>query len=231
MYMFFGDSNSRQFADLSFGIFCHYVFAGATIKGLGNPRSVSGSRKIIEHAISIDEDKTLVFMFGHVDLDFTLIRDLNADPALDIEGFLRARADLYANAVGALAAACGRVRRVCVCGLQASPLLGEHFIRTTSVKSGVAEDDVIRLSERVDLSAEARGRRLVRFCDWIEEAFRANPLADVLRIDGQMLDDTFRIKDEFLPKNPGNHHAKVAATRPLWLPLLSPYLADERRVE
>jgi hypothetical protein len=96
MYCFFGDSHSRQFVGVSWGIFNHQVFSGATIKGLMNSQSVTGHTQLIRHTLKYPTMKTAFFMFGAVDLDFTQMRALDEhDGMAGLADFMVTRARIY----------------------------------------------------------------------------------------------------------------------------------------
>lgn len=229
MYMFFGDSHSRQFVGVSWGIFAHYVFSGATVKGLANTSSVTGHAEIIRHAVANGKPKTVFLMFGNVDFDFSLAREAVQDSSLNPESFIETRVQCYLQfATGLLrdAPERHRIRKLCILGPQISPLSGCNFFVQTPKHADVTESQLRAAAARCDLSDLARARLVLAFNDRLTAAFAGHPLADVLRIDRAMLEETGKIRDFFIPADPSDHHPVAAITREFWRPLLDRYITE-----
>ena len=227
MYMFLGDSHSRQFVGITWGIIIHHVFSRATMKGLISPESVTGHGKIIRHALTVPTEKIVFLMFGGVDLDFSFHREVCRDLVIDLDEFFGARTEACRQFVDDIfedRQAAPFIRHFCILGPQISPLRGDGFIRQTSIQAGVAEDRLREACDIFDFSHEARNRRVVEFNDRLEATFANRDRISFCRIDKEMVDVNFAIKDVFAHPNPLEHHAATWETVQVWRPLLSNYM-------
>lgn len=229
--MFFGDSHSRQFVGVSWGIFSHYVFSGATIAGLASTNSKTGHGLIVKEALAPDREKLVFLMFGSVDFDFSLVRELVRDPGAGVEAFVERRVTGYRDFLRSIVddpALIRSIRKICVCAPQISPLRNDNFFVQTPKHTEDAEADVRALAQRIDLSDRARGAIVGRFNDRLEGAVADMAQVEVMRIDREMLDEQGLVLDRFVSPLPEDHHAVAWATMQLWQPLIRRYIEDFR---
>ena len=215
MYMFFGDSHSRQFVGTTWGIFCHYVFSGATIKGLANKNSITGHNRIIIDATSNKTPKTLFFMFGGVDLDFSYVKMCCAGN-FEKYSFIKDRVEIYCEFIRSIDKDDCCVHDIYVLGSQISPFRGEHFYIQVPGHIGVSEDEVRRASSFYPMKDSDRASLVVEFNDALENKLRNEFNIKMFRIDRQMIEDNGEIKEKFIPSNIDDHHAKIDQTIKLW---------------
>src|SRR5687768_16937472 len=92
MYMFCGDSHLRQFGDYSgMEVFSLNSFPGATMKGLATVRGALGHREAILALATVPKPKTVLLMFGNVDLDVTWFRKSILEGKIDEDDFFHHR--------------------------------------------------------------------------------------------------------------------------------------------
>ncbi|WP_275783899.1 hypothetical protein [Pararhizobium gei] len=227
--MFVGDSHSRQFVGASYGIFCHYVFSGATVKGLANSVSKTGHAKLIKEAVATEQEKTVFLMFGSVDLDFSLQREFCLKEEVDVEKFLTDRIDTYHAFIQSLLDAgrkSGVIKKLIVICPQVSPLVSDNFFVQTPKHIRLDPALLKKAAQRFDISDEARARRVILFNDALHGKVSDLREVSTIRIDRQMVDENYRILGNFIPKSPIEHHAVLSQTQKLWGPILNEYITD-----
>ena len=221
MYMFFGDSHSRQFVGISWGILSHYVFSRASMKGLVSRTSALRHGDVIAHAISSPRDKIAFLMFGGVDIDFTYPRLVCLEREVDFDAFLAERVASCRSFVETLfntPVIERHLRRLYVLAPQVSPLLDEPFFRQTPSMAGVEEGALRAAAGRYDFTHRARAKRVHHFNDGLVEAFTKSDRVSVLRVDREMVDETGQMRGLYRSGNELDHHASGWAMCELWRP-------------
>ncbi len=226
MYMFFGDSHSRQFVGTSYGIFSHYIFSGATIKGLINQSSVTRHDQIIRHAVSGNQRKALFMMFGSVDFDFSLIRKISIEESTDIDAFKCERAIIYARFISELLITNSTIDNIFILGPQISPLINDNFYRQTAKHINVEAGSIHRAMVKYSMTAQKRNRTIMSFNDILQERFSEMDKVTFLRIDRAMISIDNHILQEYIPDDPTEHHANPLATQKLWRPIISKFILE-----
>ena len=228
MHLFFGDSHSRQFVGLAGGTLGHYVFSGATIKGLGSAQSAIKHGNAIQHAASFPRKKNIFLMFGSVDLDVTLYRSMCIEKEFDADEFINQRLIAYKCFVETLLTEEYSVHALCVLAPQISPLRGDAFFKQTLTLAGIEESAIRQAAERHDLTDETRNSRTLDFNDKLESSLSGLERVYVNRIDRSMVDSNNKIFEHFCSKNPLEHHAMGGATLNLWRPKVLDFFYGDR---
>ncbi|MFH6783621.1 MULTISPECIES: hypothetical protein [Methylobacterium] len=223
MHMFFGDSHSRQFVGTSWGIFCHYVFSGATIKGLGNKNSTTGHNEIIIDAVSARAPKTLFFMFGSVDLDFTYVKMCHSK-SIDKENFIEERIKIYSEFLQNVIKTGKNIDNIFILGPQLSPLKGENFFRQSYKHVEIAEEEIRKTAALYPLSDHDRSSLVVEFNDKLEVNLKEELNIRMLRIDKAMMGEDGLIRDEFIPDDISDHHARTDKTQAIWRTIINEHV-------
>lgn len=225
MYLFCGDSHARQFRTDAPGVFCTTVASGATIKGLANPTSKSALSELIVHQARAPRRKLLFLMLGGVDLDFSYVHSLCRDGAIDDEAFFTSRIEAY-NVFLQRLLEDRKVARVLkgvrVLAPQPTPLRDEYFEAVTCRAAKVEPEALRAVAARIDFSQAARNRRLVAFNDRLSQDLWKHDKLSVLRIDGQMLDETGALKPQFYGPKASDHHCNQPETLHVWSRRLEP---------
>ncbi|MCB8877567.1 hypothetical protein [Acidisoma silvae] len=227
IHMFFGDSHSRQFVGTSWGIFAHYIFSGATIKGLSNNNSTTGHAKIIDLSVSNKLRKQIFLMLGHVDLDFTLIRDLCSNPSLDISDFIQKRIEIYVNFVYRLQSLDMAIENIFILGPQISPLRNNYFFKSTALQINCEPDLIQDTATRVCIDDATRAAQVIYFNDQLSQAINVFNKVHFLRIDKKMVDRGNLILEHFIANDKADHHANISQTQKLWHPLLNDFIKEK----
>lgn len=222
MFLFFGDSHSRQFQADNPGIWGHISFTGATIKGLGSEKSVTNHGAIIRSFATGRFSKTILLMFGSVDLDVTFYRNIALGRAMSEDEFFEQRSRLYRAYVDdLLAEADPHIRRFCILAPQVSPLADFAFLRATARMAKLDEPDFRTVLDKIDCSHAERCRRQIRFNNVLSACFAGHERAKLYRVDKAMVDANGLIRRKFRRPNPFDHHARASETLPLWQKRLS----------
>jgi hypothetical protein len=228
MYMFFGDSHSRQFIGVSWGILSHYVFSRASMKGLVSQTSALRHGGVIAHAIASPREKLAFLMFGGVDIDFSFPREV-CHGEVGFEEFTADRIAASRSFVERLfndPQTERHLRRLYLLAPQVSPLLDGPFFRHTPEIAGVEESALRAAAERCDFTHRARAERVHVFNDRLADAFAGVDRVSVLRVDRAMVDETGCIGDLYQSGDPMNHHADGWAMRELWRPQIEAALQE-----
>lgn len=217
MYMFCGDSHSRQFQANLAGHFSFTSFTGATLKGLGSPDGAIGHHRAVLDMAAVRREKTLVIMFGNVDLDATYYRKLVKDGGVDHAPFFSDRLLALTSFVRELKKIPeSYVAKTCILLPQICPLSDDNFVIPTAAMAKVDPQLLqIAVAGHEKFQVE-RIRRTIAFNDYLTENFPAMPGVELHRIDRLMVDDAGSISSDFVPKNPMEHHAAWKGTLPLW---------------
>lgn len=227
MFLFVGDSHSRQFQCDRPGRWGFVSFSGVTIKGLASPGSEHAAA--IRHLAAIPIEKTLFIMLGAVDLDITYYRTIALGGDTELRPFLARRVEIYRSFLDDLAVGAGAsLRHVCVLAPQLTPLRDEAFIPATAAMAKLSEEEMARAASRVDCSHRARCARQIAFNDLLG-ALSVEGSRSVHRIDRGMTVDGVLIADRFIPKRAREHHADPAATLPLWQADLQAFVPAYKR--
>ena len=192
--------------------------------GLGNSASVTGHGQVIRHLARLPGAKTFVLMFGNVDLDFTYYRSCCLKGVIPEEEHAARCIAIYGRFLKDLLATAGEAGgacRICVLAPQPSPIRDAVFTRVTSIHGKVAEDALLALGGRLDLSHAARIARTTRFCDRLEREVQDGEAVRVCRIDGEMVGPDGTLLPRFQPAAPTEHHATTAETYKCWRRALS----------
>ena len=230
MYTFLGDSHSRQFVGTAtWGIFLHPPrLLPRDDEGPGSRQNwLPGTAKIIRHARHRSDRKNRISDVRGRGFNFLFHREVCRDLVIDLDEFLRAELKRAVNSLmifSRIGQAAPFIRHFCILGPQISPLRGDGFIRQTFIQAGVAED---RLREHVIFSISVTrpdNRKVVEFNDRLEATFANRDRISFCRIDKEMVDANFAIKDVFAHPNPLEHHAATWETVQVWRPLLSNYM-------
>lgn len=229
IYMFFGDSHSRQFVGTSFGTFCHYVFSGATIKGLANNKSKTGHASLIKSALTVDVRKTLFFMFGSVDLDFSRIR-AHCLGDVDTEQFMNERIAIYSDFVASIKNDFANIENIFVIAPQISPLVGENFFVQTAKHISLDEGLIREAARKVAIGDVDRAKYIIHFNDHLEKALEERAGVKLLRIDRAMVDEQGAVKPNFIPADPNEHHARLDQTQRAWKGLVGAQITEHNMV-
>ena len=83
-YIVFGDSHSRCFSN----VIETYSFSASSAKGLNNSNSLSNTNSKIRAIIEANKDKSIIFFFGKVDIDFILNHIYNKDIFVNLIEYL-----------------------------------------------------------------------------------------------------------------------------------------------
>jgi hypothetical protein len=230
MFLFCGDSHTRQFRMDLPGSFCTSIVSGTTIKSLKSTSS-SSFGDMVYYLSAAPRRKTLFIMLGAVDLDFTYYRKLCLSGEVDEADFLNSRVDAYNGFLSRLLQddVVGQtIRGIRILAPHATPLRDAAFFRVTSKTASVPEENLRKAGETTDLSHVARNKRIVAFNDKLGNSLVKHRRVQFLRIDKDMLDGTGELRSRFYPDNKKDHHANPAATLQAW----SLYLeSDIRRMQ
>ncbi|SFE71782.1 hypothetical protein [Roseivivax sediminis] len=225
MFMFCGDSHSRIFQIDTWGKFSFTSFSGATIAGLPSPRSHTQHGAIIRHLARAPETKTLVLMFGNVDIDFTFYRSSALDPDVTLERFI---ADRVRNYISFLTLLCDDdfpdsvIEDICVLGAHPTPVLDENFIDVTGPQTKLERSAFEELGKRMDLSQVARTKRGLALNDALEQELpRFDNRISFHRIDKAMLAETGVIDNKYAGQFRLDHHPNRNLSRQLWYKALA----------
>lgn len=218
MYLFCGDSHSRQFRTDLPGNYCNTVFSGATLKGLVNDDSKLAHGRIIRGLAALRVRKSLILMFGGVDMDFSFYRKSTKE-TVDIDAFAQERLEAL-NAFLTLLVERLPERKilasVTVLAPQATPVPDDYFVGVTANNAKVEASALRALRNRLDLSHAARNLRIRRFNDVLETGIITDPRVQFFRIDRDMTEDDGTFRAAFRPDRARDHHARPQATLPLW---------------
>lgn len=219
MFIFCGSSSVRQFLGDRGGLFSYTIFSGSTIKGLMRQNSVSGHGAVMRHFAQAPMRKTMFFMFGNTDLDFSYYRSFCINFEIDDDRFVRDRVDAYNAFLSALLkddADGSKVHALCVLAPQPTPLRDEHFFGVTSEITGVPEERLRQAAAHLDLSHKARIERAIAFNDALAERIIKDDRVRLYRADRKMLNENGILSDRFFPKDVHDHHAEKRYTVRLW---------------
>ncbi len=219
LYIFGGDSHSRQFAPKFAGSFSNTVFSGATIVGLANERSHLGHGKVIRHLVNTPMQRTIFLMFGNVDIDFRFYKQCHKDPNTSFSEFLARCVSSYNQFLSRLIEDVGNdssLRGIVVLGAQATPLSDEHFVRTTAAEAKMLPEELRSIEDVIDISWSARIQRAIDLNDSMQNGVLSHSLISFRRIDHKMVTASGAIRPEMLGPYPRDHHASTGQTLRLW---------------
>lgn len=219
MFIFCGSSSVRQFLGDRGGLFSYTIFSGSTIKGLMRQNSVSGHGAVMRHFAQAPMRKTMFFMFGNTDLDFTFYRSFCINFEIDTEQFILDRINSYNSFLSAILQddpERSKIHALCVLAPQPTPLRDEYFFRVTSEITGVPEERLLEAAAHLDLSHRARIERAISFNDALENGILKDDRVRFYRADRKMLNESGVLLDRFFPKDVQDHHAEKRHTVRLW---------------
>lgn len=219
MYFFIGDSHIRQFMRRTTGSVSITFFSGATIRGLGNESSKLAHRKYIQKIASVPIRKTLVFMFGGVDIDVTYYRKLALGEIFDDREFFQSRANVYTDLIESIMAENDRsISKIFIMAPHVSPLNDQVFVRATAKMAKIPPETLLSVQDKYDFSHTKRCSIQIKFNETLEKSFNDlnSDVVNFCRIDMKMIDSNGKIKPEFISRRASDHHAHIDQTFALW---------------
>ena len=220
MFMFCGDSHSRIFQIDTWGKFSFTSFSGATIAGLPSRMSHTQHGGIIRHFAAAPEQKTLLLMFGNVDIDFTFYRTASLQPEITLERFIADRVQAYTSFMTLLRDddfSKSLLKEICILGAHPTPVLDENFIDVTGPQTKLDNEALLTLGERIDLSHAARTQRTLMLNDALQnELTRMDSRISFHRIDKKMIGPNGVIEKKYTGQFRLDHHPNRTLSRQLW---------------
>lgn len=177
-------------------------------------------------------EKTLVMLFGNVDLDFIYYRTCCKRGIFDIENHFTRCISAYNDFLTSLldeAGASGKPTRICILAPQLTPIRDSVFIEVTARNANVTEDELRAMAEKIDVTHAARLARTRAFNARLEREIIPHEHIRVFRIDGDMMDGSGALHERFYPPNVKDHHANEHETFKCWRAALSNDLSIYQR--